>query len=67
MQTTPEDDRVFHYVRGEHGRISPKLSTVKNKHWRPSGYLCQKKKLETKHEYISLERFVRFWKKSGLP
>ena len=26
-----------------------------------------KKKIETKHEYISLERFVRFWKKSGLP
>lgn len=56
----------FHYVREEHGRISPKISTVKNKHWRPSGYLCQKK-LGTKHKVIFLNVSYVSGKKTGLP
>ena len=40
----PRKTEIFYYVREEHGRISPKISRVKNKHWGPSGYLYQKKK-----------------------
>ena len=49
----------FHYVREEHGRISPKKSTVKISIGDLVGILLSTK-LGTKQEVISFERFVRF-------
>ena len=51
----------LHYVGEEHGRISPKISRVKISIGDLVGITDNK--LGTKHEVISLERFVRFWKK----